>query len=142
MTASAGVAMMGVSDRFKPDDFEKDPRVATDGKRFVFTKVPAGEIKKAGPHAVLVITCDGSAKTITYKDPNYGDVEIIVTSTTSARWPNAGGRSSSTGCRGRRRAKAFARSSSAREAERTRGYDGRRGGSGRRRSSAGRGCGS
>ena len=79
LTASAGVAMMGVRERFSPRKYEKDARVPKDGNRYDFTQVPADEIKEGGAHAVLLIKCNDPVGTITYKDPNYGDALIIVT---------------------------------------------------------------
>ena len=79
LAGSGRVAMMGIRERFKPSAYEKDPRVIKDGKRFDFTQIPVDEIKEGGPHAVMLVGYDTGARTITYKDPNHGDLLIIVT---------------------------------------------------------------
>jgi hypothetical protein len=81
-----GVCMLGISQRFHVHDYDDDPVVHPLGsKDYDFTKVNPHEIKRGGPHAVLLLECDTSNRIVRYKDPNYGDAVITVTLAQIAR---------------------------------------------------------
>jgi hypothetical protein len=79
MKASGGVVLMGIGQRFHPQRYDKDPTVHKSADVYDFTGVAPAEIKSGGPHAVLVVACDPSARTLTYKDPNFGEPRVTIT---------------------------------------------------------------
>lgn len=70
-------ATVGVRQRLKPRNYAQHYDAASNS--YDLTGVPASDITEGGYHALMLVSVNALAKTLTYKDPNYGNAKITVT---------------------------------------------------------------
>jgi hypothetical protein len=70
-------ATMGVRYRLKPRNYPTHYDSGTD--TYDLTGIPPSDLTEGGYHAILLVSVDGSSKTLVYKDPNYGNSKIKIT---------------------------------------------------------------